>query len=434
MWNDRRRGEKGYENRPFNSDEGDSNAQRDRARIIHSASFRRLQTKTQILSIGEGDFYRTRLTHSLEVAQIGSGICESLRHRVDEKTRNYIPSLSQIEAIGLGHDIGHPPFGHGGEVALNYYMKDAGGFEGNGQTLRIVAKLGEYSPVNGLDLTRRTMLGLVKYPALHKDVCNYSDKTNQHTGTNIEDFRPPKCIHDEEQDIFDWLLEPLSDADKTRFKTIKPVGDAHAKTCYKSFDTTIMDLADDIAYGVHDLEDAFALNFISRERWQEVVVDNLPKQCEIYKNIDSYNEKLFSGSKRELKHAVSKIVDYFIQNITVSKNDNFAEPLLKYKAIMDEDVAKSLGLFKKIVFDDVIKSPEIQILEYKGQQLIMRIFEVLKDNPEKLLSRSTYSKYEKAENKLRVISDYISGMSDSYATKLYHKLFSPAIGSIFDKL
>ena len=125
----------------------DSQYQRDRARIIHGASFRSLQSKTQVLGLGESDFYRTRLTHSLEVAQIGSGICEWLRERstLAPAERALVPSFSLIEAICLAHDIGHAPFGHGGEVAMNAMMREHGGFEANGQTLRIVARLGEYS-------------------------------------------------------------------------------------------------------------------------------------------------------------------------------------------------------------------------------------------------------------------------------------------------
>ena len=167
-----------YPVKEFNSNTEDSQYQRDRARVIHSAAFRRLQTKTQVLGLGENDFYRTRLTHSLEVAQIGSAICERLheKYTTDELIRSWIPSLSLIEAIGLSHDIGHPPFGHGGEVALNYSMIDSGGFEGNGQTLRIVSRLAEYSPNHGMDLTRRTLLGLVKYPAPYSKVRNYNQK------------------------------------------------------------------------------------------------------------------------------------------------------------------------------------------------------------------------------------------------------------------
>ena len=117
--------------------------QRDRARIIHSAAFRRLQSKTQILAIRQNDYSRTRLTHSLEVAQIGNGIVHQLKHSspADASFQPWLAEDALIETICLSHDIGHPPFGHGGEVALNYMMRDHGGFEGNAQTFRIVTQL-----------------------------------------------------------------------------------------------------------------------------------------------------------------------------------------------------------------------------------------------------------------------------------------------------
>jgi len=117
---------------------------RDKARVLHSAAFRRLQSKTQIHNNGLSDFYRTRLTHSLEVSQIGSGIVERLKLAQPEFTA-LLPSGNLMEAICLSHDIGHPPFGHGGETALNYMMLDHGGFEGNGQTFRIVTQLEPYT-------------------------------------------------------------------------------------------------------------------------------------------------------------------------------------------------------------------------------------------------------------------------------------------------
>lgn len=115
----------------------------DYARVIHSASFRRLQGKTQILNLGDSDFYRTRLTHSLEVAQIAGGIARQLQKSYpDHPATPLLPDRGTIHSIGCTHDFGHPPFGHGGEIALNYCMRGAGGFEGNGQTLRILARLG----------------------------------------------------------------------------------------------------------------------------------------------------------------------------------------------------------------------------------------------------------------------------------------------------
>ena len=143
--------------------------QRDRARILHSAAFRRLQAKTQVLGVGMNDFYRTRLTHSLEVSQIGTGITAQLRRKYPE-LRYLLNSMSLIESICLAHDIGHPPFGHGGEVALNYMMRHHGGFEGNGQTFRILTRLEPYTPSWGMNLTRRTLLGVMKYPATHGEL------------------------------------------------------------------------------------------------------------------------------------------------------------------------------------------------------------------------------------------------------------------------
>ena len=145
---------------------------RDYARLVHSAAFRRLQAKTQVLGLGESDFYRTRLTHSLEVAQIGAGLVVHLRAQLQlptmppqprfESWLNLLPSEKLIEAICLAHDLGHPPFGHGGERALNYAMRGAGGFEGNGQTLRILARLEKNSEDHGLNPTRRLLLGVLK--------------------------------------------------------------------------------------------------------------------------------------------------------------------------------------------------------------------------------------------------------------------------------
>lgn len=411
----------GYEPKPFNSDTNDSEAQRDRARLIHSSAFRRLQSKTQVLGIGESDFYRTRLTHSLEVAQIGSGICENLRERSSSQQEflEWIPTLSQIEAICLAHDIGHPPFGHGGEVALNFYMHEIGGFEGNGQTLRIVSQLGEYSPDKGLDLTRRTMLGILKYPVLHKEVANYDHICTFRTKINIDSYKPPKCIHDDDIEILDWILNGLPQEDVKKFRMLKEK-DGKFKSEYKAFDTSIMELADDISYGVHDLEDALALRLVTEREWNDEVIARLSGNNVISNDVNFYTDKLFSSLNKERKHAISKLIGYFIPEITIQRQNKFQTPLLDLQAVMSDDASKTLEILKDFVFKNVIKRPEVQTLEYKGQQMVLSLFEVLQDNPKRLLPLSTYEKYSESENPKRVISDYISGMTDSYATKLYH--------------
>jgi dGTPase len=197
----------------------------DYARVVHSGSFRRLQGKTQILNLGDSDFYRTRLTHSLEVAQIASGIARQFGMQCkDHPAYAYLPSPSMIQAVGFAHDLGHPPFGHGGEVALNYCMRYNGGFEGNGQTLRILSRLENFSEEHGSDLTRRALLGILKYPVAYSQVANpeiVACMDEKPTSIRIIDrakSKPPKCFLDSEKDVVDWILDPLSDKDSETFQ------------------------------------------------------------------------------------------------------------------------------------------------------------------------------------------------------------------------
>ena len=454
--------------RGFNSTSVDSQYQRDRARIIHSASFRALQSKTQVLGLGESDFYRTRLTHSLEVAQIGSGICEWLRNKPDNppgpELEQWIPSLSLIEAICLAHDIGHSPFGHGGEVALNYMMKDHGGFEANGQTLRIVSRLGEYSPSNGLDLTRRTQLGTIKYPVFYSDVVNYvtndpgkdnkrrddqDHPSNPHR--NIDHWAPPKCLYDSDRDTLAWITEPFDSADTKRllsYSESKSKSDSqrrqptsgHGRSQFKSFDTSIMEIADDIAYGVHDLEDALALGLLDLTSWKTTVSDALQQWPDnpITRDLEFYHRELFSNENRNRKHAISKLVGYFIRNIHVTEDPSFNHPMLRYQAAMKTEAYEILKCLKGFVMDKVILRPELQALQYKGQQVIINLFEIFAENPKRLLPEDVYRAYCSGDDNsepigVRAIGDFISGMTDVSAGKLYHKLLTPTAGSIFDR-
>jgi len=436
--------------RGFNSTSIDSQYQRDRARIIHCASFRALQSKTQVLGLGESDFYRTRLTHSLEVAQIGSGICEWLRHNDDTpppaELEPWIPSFSLIEAICLAHDIGHSPYGHGGEIALNYMMKDHGGFEANGQTLRIIAELGEFSATSGLDLTRRTQLGTIKYPVFYSEVVNYQDSnagqdaaTSRSTAAgstylNIDQWAPPKCLFDSNTDTMDWILAPFTEADRKQFRQINKHPNKHHRSQFKSFDTTIMELADDIAYGVHDLEDALALRLVDLPCWERSVVAELESMPgnPIIEEIDFYNRELFSESNSNRKHAISKLVGYFIRNIGIG-TEEFEHPLLRYQASMQPEAYRILLALKRFVMDEVILRPELQALQFKGQQVIISLFEIFLESPDRLLPKDVYRDYVAREGDRRVIADYVAGMTDVSAGKLYHKLLTPTTGSIFDR-
>lgn len=424
----------------LNSGKDRDNYARDRARIIHSAFFRRLQGKTQVLGLGESDFYRTRLTHSLEVAQIASGIAEHLRNREDcAEYKSYIPNQNFIETIGLAHDIGHPPFGHGGEYALNYLMRNHGGFEGNAQTLRICTQLGEYSEHNGLNLTRRVLLGLIKYPAMYEDVLNRTVYQESKAPINIDSFKPPKYnIFECDKNKFKWILEPFSDKDIKLFKETVEIERSHKKTKYKSFDCTIMELADDISYGVHDLEDAISLNFIIEKHWREYEYNGLKLEniFSDYPNKEFINN-LFSGKNKVRKKAISYLVNYFASKVEINPRKIFENELLDLKASIPENIEKELEVLKKFVSEKVVKTPEVQTLEYKGQGIIIKLFDAIANNPERLLEKKHYQIYQESKNcseKLRAICDYIAGDTDEYATRLYHKIFTPSNGSIFDRL
>ena len=457
VWLERRSANTGGNARGFNNTRDDSQYQRDRARIIHSASLRSLQSKTQVLGLGESDFYRTRLTHSLEVAQIGSGICEWLRDQpANLEFSDIIPSFSLIEAICLAHDIGHSPFGHGGEVAMNTMMSAHGGFEANGQTLRILSRLGEYSAESGLDLTRRTMLGTIKYPAVYSAVCQYPGQ-NPDTPTvqsgdhdskdataafawlgadpklNIDKWAPPKCIYDSEADVLEWLLMPFSAEDRKRFLSLDRRSEGHHKTRYKPFDTSIMELADDIAYGVHDLEDALALGLVDRNTWLSQVAAGIAAlpASDISAELEAYNTELFSATHKDRKHAISRLVGYFIRHIELAQDEQFSDPLLRLQARMQPTAYGILLLIKDFVMQHVIQRPELQMLQYKGQQVIVRLFEIFAANPKRLLPTPVYSQYE--QEGYRAIADFICNMTDVSAGKLYHKLLSPTSGSIFDR-
>ena len=419
--------------------------QRDRARILHSAAFRRLQSKTQVMGSGQSDFFRTRLTHSLEAAQIGSGITAQLRSKFSslcEKLK--INDDALVESICLAHDIGHPPFGHGGEIALHYMMREHGGFEGNGQTLRIVAKLEPFSERDGMNLSRRTLLGLIKYP---NTLCRLADKKDQTPVTNFrqlkaDQWHPPKGYYQDDQDLIDWLLEPLSDQDRELFQSHSSPTSGHAKTKFKSIDCSIMELADDIAYGIHDMEDAIVTGVVTKRDFITHAIEQLKKIDDDWLQdlLEQLADNLFSDEHYRQKDAIGTLVNFLITSIVIddlneTRGTRFEEPLLRYNAVLPDVANQVLKVFKSFVFTCVIKQPHIQRIEYRGQQIVMELFEALSSDPQRLLPNNTLKRYQAAQetgtNAYRVIADYVAGMTDDYATRLYRTLFAPSMSQGF---
>ncbi|WP_087504877.1 anti-phage deoxyguanosine triphosphatase [Neiella marina] len=404
--------------------------QRDRARVLHSAAFRRLQAKTQIHGVGSSDFYRTRLTHSLEASQIGSGIHAQLSSKYPD-LKALLGPVELIETLCLAHDLGHPPFGHGGETALHYMMRHHGGFEGNGQTFRIVTTLEPYTEYFGMNLARRSLLGLVKYPVLMANVHKpMMPETTVMTGRILKagQWHPAKALYDCDQRWFDWLLQPLSRADRHEFTRSVDRESNHRKAIHKSLDCSIMELADDIAYGIHDLEDAITLNMVRRDEWlkAELALMEIDDPW-LATNVMAISEQLFSRFTYVRKNAIGALVNYFITAIEVYRKAEFAEPLLAYNAKLPDPAHQALTIFKRFVLERVIQSHQVQTAEYKGQQMIMAIFEAYASDPERLLpmeARDQWRQQSATSGQMRVIADWVSSLTDQSAHRVYGELFA----------
>ncbi|HZH28631.1 MAG TPA: anti-phage deoxyguanosine triphosphatase [Azospirillaceae bacterium] len=414
---------------PLREDDERDQYQRDKARVIHSAAFRRLQAKTQVMGVGEGDFHRTRLTHSIEAAQIGEGIVGSLKKRnpADSEIQTWFPSNELIAAACYAHDLGHPPFGHGGERALHRRMLDFGGFEGNGQTLRILTRLEKYRPRQGMNPTRRLLLAVLKYPAPMS-----AFQMDKYTS------KPPKCYFDTEDDIVNWMLRlPFRPGE---IKIFRESRDGDGKPCHRTLDCSIMECADDIAYGVHDLEDVVARHLIQKDESLEALKNLFNNNGRIIGigekavSFEDFATNLFSNESANRKKLIGKLVHLFITSVTVKQETAFDHPLLRYRACFDAPIAALLKQLKQLTYDLVVQRAEVQQLEHRGQRIVERLFDALLEDPERLIPMQTWTFLNPGDSRERRVCDYIAGMTDPFAERIYKRLFIPGTGSSHDEL
>ncbi|MBR9977232.1 MAG: dGTPase [Bacteroidetes bacterium] len=435
--------------------------ERDRARIIHSFSFRRLQSKTQIFALHESEFLRTRLTHSLEVSNIGRGLAAVVNRliwpgyplgsvKADYEELGGTVDSSLIEAACLAHDLGHPPFGHRGEEALNYcvwtrWPDGENGFEGNGQTLRLLSNdtLEAHGDKHGLNLTRATMQAVLKYPGLYRDLVNPSVYPQDTACPPFRHWTPPKCIHNEEEELLEWLLAPFPESDRARLQEIEALGAKHARTVHKTLEASIVELADDIAYGTHDVEDAF----FSRLMTPETIIDYLTRSSfddvAIYDRYTTLILQMAHGAGtgvrdavHEKKGASSTLISMFVSAVDVVPDTAFLHPRLRWNVTLPRDHRRVLDALKRSVYDHVINGPAVQSLEYRGGMIIQRMFEALHSSPELLSGKHGHLLREAVDerSRLRILADYIAGMTDTYAERVYNRLFQPGNGSLFDRM
>lgn len=376
---------------------------RDYARVLYSSSFRRLQGKMQLLGISPTHFHRNRLTHSLEVAHIAGGIARYLK----------LENPVVCETCSLSHDLGNPPFGHAGERVLNDLAKDIGGYEGNAQTFRILRHL-EKKRYNyaGLNLTLRTLLGVTKY--FYK-----------------KEGKNKKFLYDEDYDF-------LKDKQKDKHTFIQ-----------KSIDAQIMDLADEIAYAAHDLEDALNFGFmtLSEMMYEFQISKKFSEASEDFNKIatkarDEAAKATRLQTSEEYsfilkKEITSNIVNTLIKDIGTIEIEN-SSPQLGYRKLSK----LSEGL-KKLVFKALLKKKDVQIYEKKGEKIIRGLFEVYTDPnfnkdllllPPELRSIAEQGTEEKDAIKKRVVIDYIAGMMDSFAIQEYQRYFgASSLDIVFER-
>lgn len=439
---------------------------RDYGRIVHSHAFRRLQGKTQLFPGLESDFFRNRLTHSIEVAQIGKSIAQILnvKEHFFHLSRNAInPDI--VEIAGLAHDLGHPPFGHNGEEALNEWMGTSGGFEGNAQTIRILAKiekkykmvdsssLGIYKGLDrryGLNLCFRVLASVLKY-----------------------DKEIPQRIRKVHKGYY------KSESTLVRLVKRKLVGSKFGYD-FKTIECCIMDIADDIAYAVYDLEDALKCGFISPFDFIDIddlkaqaIADEMKKRLKYDISINLVKKKAQSLFSWIVDYSLDKKVKYSLkdnisENLLLIKNahksftqiaqdgyfrTDFSSRLIKLlttgvrvtenerfpiltKVFMEKETRLITELLKCMSYVYLIDSPRMQMTKQRGKDIIDEICEAFDEKDKKgylLLPedfRKLYLEIRPSEKK-RIICDFIAGMTDRYAMEYYGRLKSENPQSIF---
>jgi dGTPase len=382
----------------------------DRDRVIHSYAFRRLQGKTQVFRPGEYDFYRTRLTHTIEVAQIGRSICAFLKNKSRYLREDFYIDSDLIEAVCLAHDIGHAPFGHAGERALNELMSCFGGFEGNAQTVRLLTKTiwhgtspGERT---GLNPTRALLDGVLKYKKIRSTV-----KTTNH------------FVYEDQQELIDF---------------------AHGETLRgaepKSIECQIMDWADEVAYSVGDIVDGVRARFITNERLSSS--KSAHRRGPLMRELTA----TLTGGEDIARFAAHKIGE-FIEACDIEKVRDYESLATRsgryrYKLEIRGHKREEQESLKQLSSELVFASPAVQQLEYKAQRMVKQLFEILCDNyvcpgsrKHHLLNEGIEQMFERAKNaeeRARLLCDHIAGMSDDYVVRTYRRLIDPEFGSIVD--
>ena len=383
--------------------------ERDRARVVHSASLRRLAAKTQVLGPQADDFVRNRLTHSLEVAQVARDIAHPLGCH---------PDLAETAA--LAHDLGHPPFGHNGEAVLDRLAESCGGFEGNAQTLRILTRLEAKSADSdgrslGLNLTRATLDACTKYPWSRDSVEGAAGKFG---------------VYADDLPAFTWLRE----------------GMAGSRRCLEA---QVMDFADDVAYSVHDLEDGIVGGHIDLAVLDST--DELAAVCQTVRDwylpdvedaalvealvrlraVGTWPGTAYDGTRRGLavlKNLTSDLIGVFCGHVHTATRNRYGEaPLVRYSAdlVVPEGTVHEIAVLKGIAAHYVMRTAERSRIMEHQRELLAELFEALVDSEGRALDAPFREDHARASDdaaRIRVVVDQIASLTDASAVAWHARL------------
>ena len=361
--------------------------QRDRDRIVHSTAFRRLVYKTQVFLNHEGDLFRTRLTHSLEVAQLGRSIARSLRLNED-----------LVEAISLAHDLGHTPFGHAGQDALNECMAAHGGFEHNLQSLRVVDHLEErYPSFDGLNLTFETREGILKH-------CSR---------TNAERLEAAEGV---ERDSRGGIARRFLDRTQPGLE---------AQLC---------NLADEIAYNAHDIDDGVRSGLLTLDQLQEVpLVDDFRRQT----LADHPHLQDPAQARRLLYETIRRMLSAQVYDVIAATQlaiDAQAPPTADAARQMPplvqfgDDMRHQSTVLKKFLFQNLYRHPQVMHMTGQARQVVRELFAAYSSAPQEMQagfsarSDATRGSHDAVHATARVVADYIAGMTDRFASREHERL------------
>ncbi|MFI2857912.1 deoxyguanosinetriphosphate triphosphohydrolase family protein [Paenibacillus sp. JSM ZJ436] len=444
--------------------------ERDYSRLIHSPTFRRLQGKSQVFGAGTGDYYRTRLTHSLEVAQIAREASRSLLRSYPEvlpesaESAGLIIDPEVVECAAIAHDFGHPPFGHKGEEVLQDILdklvdrkteqelaKQPGipdpaealrvkrlmrekyeHFEGNAHNFRLMMFLEKREDVNGLNLSDAVLLGVNKYP--------------------FSGLEKPKGMYRHEWEYISQIRQAWEIPDKKR-----------------TLEAQLMDLCDDIAYSAHDLEDGIKAgkievheHFLRDGHLNRLIVEKIttleddfwsgwqpesigPKVAQVLDDFQRvWNEKLplcqhdYSRTRREVK---AYWVSLFVGSLGVIPDGDWKKVTFVKEGAEDEDMLRTVSVLKSFAWVTMIRDLRVQRLQKRSEWIIRRLWGAFLDpeSSKAIIPSDWLQRYEEDQKRSQpiwtwehMVIDYIAGMTDAFAEKIYNELFGLKVGSIYD--